>query len=186
MNIEELVRSTKAGDPSAGPFLISLFGPQLLRYAYVLAPELSEVDREIICENAVERAVCKIDAYEPARGPFSAWLRAFVRHEIGTWRRRHGRLVLDPEAAAPVAEPVTNPQYAEAAERVVSLFKELGETDQLMIALRDLEGLPYAEISRRLGASEVACRQRHLRALGKLRRLVDKDEHFAAIMRRGR
>src|SRR4051812_20744325 len=78
-DVEELVMLAKAGAPQAGPYLVSLCGARLARYVGLIASDLSEADRDEVCERAVERAVLRINAYDPALGSFDGWLRGFAR-----------------------------------------------------------------------------------------------------------
>src|SRR6202034_3619686 len=50
---EELVTKAKIGDPSAPPFLVSLYGEKLLGFARAHAPDLTDADRESIVETAI-------------------------------------------------------------------------------------------------------------------------------------
>lgn len=186
MDEDELLASLLEGNESAGAFLVSYYAPQLLGYAHVVGPDLSVADRELVCERAVEKAVRRIGRYDPEIASFGSWLRGFVRHEILNWRRGH----------LPVSE--LNEETTEAVDRdghsaaigslpdpetvVKRLIAGLSATDQIMIALRDLEGLPFGEIAARLDATESACRQRHHRALARLRAAVTQDEELVPFM----
>jgi DNA-directed RNA polymerase specialized sigma24 family protein len=88
---DELIADARAGKPHAAPFLISLYGPALAGYLRDIASDLSDTDRELIAERAVEAAVRKIDRYDPTHGPFTAWLRGFARFEVLNWRRATAR-----------------------------------------------------------------------------------------------
>ena len=57
---EELIQAAKAGQLHAGAFLVSLYGPRLLGYCRTITPDLGDVDRELICEQAIEKACRKI------------------------------------------------------------------------------------------------------------------------------
>ncbi len=59
---------------------------------------------------------------------------------------------------------------------VEKLMDDLPEYDQELLRLRFTEQLPLKEIAAKLGASEPAIRMRQLRALRRLRELLDEDE----------
>ena len=108
---EELIRAAKAGNAHAGAFMISLYGPKLLGYCRTIAPDLGDIDREHICEQAIETACRKIDDYDPGKGPLHAWLRGFVRNGVRAWRR-----IRRPGSALCASEPeaVSRPPAARA------------------------------------------------------------------------
>jgi RNA polymerase sigma-70 factor (ECF subfamily) len=174
--LDELLSRLQNGDENAGAFLVSLVAPSLHGYARATAGDLSDTDRERICELALERAVRKIDRFDPTKGSFLRWLRTFVRHEAGNWRRsNHALDELDEDAVASEVEPEQPAEWRAAVAAVERAVHELSHTDQLIIALRDREGLSYADIASRVGANEDACRQRHLRALRRLKRIAESD-----------
>jgi DNA-directed RNA polymerase specialized sigma24 family protein len=58
----------------------------------------------------------------------------------------------------------------------------LSKTDQLMIRLRDYEDLSYDAIATLLEVEAAACRQRHSRALRRLRDLIEADKELAVLL----
>lgn len=189
IDIAELVDRAKAGAPDAGPSLVSLCGARLAQYARLIAPQLSDADKDEICERAVEHAVERIELYDITRGSFDTWLRGFVRRELYEFSRRTTSVAMAADQLERLAAPTHHHQTAAAAARLRQelanklhlLVISLSETDQLLLALRDYERLPYASIAQRLGASESACRQRHLRALGRLRQRARHHPEFAHL-----
>lgn len=192
VDIAELIERVKAGAPDAGPSLVSLCGARLAEYARLVAPQLSDADKDEICEYAVEHAVERIELYDVTRASFETWLRGFVRREIYELSRRTSSVVMATDElerlTSPIAANYPREPGATASgigqERVRKLhvlIVSLSETDQLLLALRDYELLPYASIAERLGASESACRQRHLRALSRLRKIARHHPEFADL-----
>lgn len=174
--LDDLISRLENGDENAGPFLVSLVAPSLHGYARAIAGDLSDTDRERICELALERAVRRIDRFDPTKGSFLRWLRTFVRHEAGNWRRsNHALNELDENAVASDVEPEQLPEWRNAVAAIQHAVQGLSPTDQLIIDLRDREALSYADIASRVGATEDACRQRHLRALRRLKRAAESD-----------
>ena len=184
--LDNLILRLRDGDENAGAFLVSLVAPSLHGYARGIASDLSDTDRERICEIALERAVRKIHRFDPGKGSLLRWLRTFVRHEAANWRRSHHALdQLDENRASP--EPGTQlPEERRRALIALSRAVEsLSPTDQLIIDLRDRQQLAYAEIASRVGATEEACRQRHLRALGRLKRKAEADPELQQFQKGG-
>ena len=57
MDIDELIAGALAGVPSAGPLLVSVLGPQVAAYARRISPDLSDTDRDLVAELAIEKAI---------------------------------------------------------------------------------------------------------------------------------
>lgn len=168
-----LIQAAKASEPGAGAFLVSRYGQQLIGYCRALTPDMSDVDREMICEQAVELAVRKIEDFDEQRS-FSNWLRGFVFHTVRNWRRAHGlrhpdsadELSLN-EDAPPPAAPSALPDDVAAA------ISALPEVDQLYLYLKHFEHLPSKEIAARLNKSDDAVRKRLSRIHASLRAQLD-------------
>ena len=185
MDENELVRQLREGDDKAAAFLVSLLGSKLVGYARDIAGDLSDTDRLLICDIAVETAIRRIDRYDSERGSLERWMRAFVRHAAMDWRRSHHRLeeLRDDDRFNDEGTNEPDPLRERALLRVAEVVRTLSDTDQLIIGLRDQEGLSYAEIAGRLVVEESACRQRHLRAVRRLAHQLETDESIQAILR---
>jgi RNA polymerase sigma factor (sigma-70 family) len=191
MQPDDLLDRLRSGDENAGAMLVSLCAPGLMAYARAIARDLSDADQEVICELAIERAIRKVDHFDESRGSFVRWLRGFVRHEASNWRRTRARLDEldeDPEACPDPGgdDEEVRRGRKQALSAMGELVKELSPTDQVIIDLRDRQQLPYAEIAVRTGASEEACRQRHLRARRRLRALAEANEAIVTYLRGAR
>lgn len=197
MDDDELINAARAGKEYAGPFLVSLHGPAMAAYCRSIAGDLSDTDREHIVANAIERAVRRIEKYDPVRAPFRAWLRPFVLHAAQDWRRDHGRLdALDPDstaATANIAGTITagftthggggEHDDSDASPSVIQplidalrdALPRLRAADQLIITMRDYEHRTPETIASLLGITPEACRQRHHRARQRLTILLRDD-----------
>jgi RNA polymerase sigma factor (sigma-70 family) len=172
MGEEELIAAAADGQAHAGTFLVSVYAPQLLAYARAVAPDLSDADREMICELAIEKAMKKVADYEPDRAPFGSWLRGFVRYTVLDVRRSGAYPTPTPVEDLPLQAPPLlatpdqpNPRTAELNAAIAAL----PETDQLYLYLRFWEDLPTKEIADRLGKSDDAVRKQLSRIVGRLR-----------------
>ena len=182
---EELIRAAKAGDAHAGAFMISLYGPRLLGYCRTIAPDLGDIDRELICEQAVETAFRKIDDYDDGKGTLHAWLRGFVRYGVRTWRRspasRVSPLGSEPDAGSwPPAAEADPDRDDPRTGRLTAAIRALPLHHQLLIALRFRENLPSNEIASRLGISDEAVRKRLSRLTQQLRAQVEDQGDLGA------
>jgi RNA polymerase sigma-70 factor (ECF subfamily) len=179
MDIGRLIEQLKTGDDTAGPVLVSILAPRLLGYAEMIANDLPLADREQAVEEAIETAVRRIDQYDPNKGTFPGWVRAFVRHAVGDWRRHHptgAPTQLEERTAAAVLEDDTEEEHDNPAlAALTALVFTAPEADQLILRLRYEENLLHAQIAERLGVSEPACRKRLERALERLRNRAAED-----------
>lgn len=182
---DNLIADARAGKPHAAPFLISLYGPALAGYLRAIASDLSDTDRELIAERAIEAAVRKIDRYDSAQAPFAAWLRGFIRYEVLNWRRSTSRLDSLEGVDMPSPDPPgqTDPP-SEMMAAVTDAFRTLRPADQVIIALRDIERLPSKEAAARLGITDAACRQRYTRARQRLAAVASKDPRLGMYARK--
>lgn len=199
----DLIRAAQAGQDYASAFLVSRYGPLVLGYCRSLAPDLSDVDCERVVEIAIETAVRKIDRFDPARGRFGVWIRTFVLNAVRDWRRGHARLdSLDdkdrrgPEPAtdalgAPMTgeAKATNPnnegarnRLAPVLEAVLDTLPKMRTNDQVIIALRDIEGRSIEDTAASLKIGPDACRQRHHRAKKRLKELLRADPRCALVL----
>jgi len=188
MDVARLIQQLKDGDAAAGPILVSVVVPRLLGYAELIASDLSLADREEAVEHAIETAIRRLDRYDPSKGTFPGWVRGFVRHAVGDWRRHHpgGAPAALDDGAEPVApqindaeEEPTNP----ATVALTALVLTAPETDQLLLRLRFEEKLPHAQIAQQLGVSEFACRKRLERTLARLRTRAADDPDLSRYPR---
>jgi RNA polymerase sigma-70 factor (ECF subfamily) len=189
MDIGRLIQQLKAGDDTAGPILVSILAPRLLGYAEMIANDLPLADREQAVEQAIETAIRRIDRYDPNKGTFPGWVRAFVRHAVGDWRRQHpagapSQLDQRTDAATPEDDTEEEPDNPASAALTALVFTA-PEADQLILRLRYEENLPHTQIAERLGVSEPACRKRLERALGRLRSRAAEDADLSLYLKGG-
>jgi RNA polymerase sigma factor (sigma-70 family) len=189
MDIGRLIEQLKTGDDTAGPVLVSILAPRLLGYAEMIANDLPLADREQAVEEAIETAVRRIDRYDPNKGTFPGWVRAFVRHAVGDWRRHHptgAPTQLEERTAAAVLEDDTEEEHDNpASAALTALVFTAPEADQLILCLRYEENLLHAQIAERLGVSEPACRKRLERALERLRNRAAEDRDLNRYLEGG-
>lgn len=180
----QLIERARAGDESAAPFLVSLYGERLLGYARAIAPDLSDLDRELIVERAVESGVRALSAFDETKGTLFAWFRRQIQYKTLDWRKAHPA---EGEVPASYVAPTSDqPSHGvEVFEALSRILQQLSHDDQKIIALRDTEGLAYEEISTRLGVSTDALRQRHSRAVKRLHNYAKKDALLSVFLTEG-
>ena len=175
---EDLVAALNDGARWAGPALVSVHTPPMEGYAAKIAPDLSQVEREIAVDKALNRAIANIHTFNPERGALGAWLRGCVRNAISDARAAKRTVdPLDENIPEPFIEPDGDPRRVHEIE--FELLK-LSEQDQLIIGLRDYDQLTYDQIADVIGGVTAgACRVRHHRAIARLRGLLDENPVFA-------
>ena len=175
----DLLERARRGDTSAAPFLVSYLGDHLLGYARSIAKDLADADRETIVEMAVEAGARLIGTFDENRGTLRAWFRRQVRWKVAEWYRSGPAspdplpAVLQEEAEVPAA-----PLPPAVAEALRDAIASLDRDDQIVLALRAVEGLAFPEVGLRLGITTDAARQRYHRAL---RRLKTKASAMPAL-----
>jgi RNA polymerase sigma-70 factor (ECF subfamily) len=193
---EELLRRAGRGDrPARGALLQRHRGRLRRMVALRLDPRLAaRVDPSDVVQETLAEADRRLDAYLHERPlPFYPWLRQLAWDRLIEQHRRHVRAgrrsVQREEAEAPglsaasvleLAErlldaadsPSAALQRQELAEQVRSALDRLAEADREVLVLRYLEQLPAREVAGVLGVSEAAAKKRALRALQRLRDLL--------------
>jgi RNA polymerase sigma-70 factor (ECF subfamily) len=200
---EELLRKAVRGDAHAREGLLARHRERLRkmvrwrmdrRLAARFDP--SDVVQEVLLE--ADRKMERYLREQPL--PFYSWLRALAWEHLAALHRRHvrarsrsilreepARPSLPDESAAELAERLvtsaTSPtQHAVRQEMRVRVRQALGhlsERDREVLVLRNLEQLSVAETAEVLEISAGAVKVRHLRALERLRALLDDGNEEA-------
>jgi RNA polymerase sigma-70 factor, ECF subfamily len=198
---EELLRQAEHGDLGARDGLLARHRDRLRKMiAWRIDRRLAaRVDPSDVVQEVLLEASGKMDRYLRERPlPFFPWLRALAGEHLVALHRRHvrarGRSVLreEPgvldlpdesvaELAARLVTSSTSPTQRalrqEMRESVRQALGRLSERDREVLVLRNLEQLSVADTAAVLEISAGAVKVRHLRALERLRVLLDeKDE----------
>jgi RNA polymerase sigma-70 factor (ECF subfamily) len=196
---DQLIRLTRQGDPSARDRLLARHRPRLRRMVRLhLDRRLgARVDPSDVVQDALAEAARRLEEYlhRPPL-PFYPWLRQIALDRLLDLRRRHvraskrsvareepGVLNLPDESAAELAarlidlgsSPSRHLLREELRERVRAALGRLPDGDREVLVLRHLEQMPAREVAAVLGVGEGAVRMRLVRALARLRELLDSD-----------
>jgi RNA polymerase sigma-70 factor (ECF subfamily) len=192
---EELLCRTGAGDGQARGQLLQRHRRRLRKLiALRLDPRLAaRIDPSDIVQEALAEADRRLDRYLAERPlPFYPWLRQIGLDRLADQRRRHvgaARRSIRREAehaglpdasAAELADrlldqgesPSAGLLREELQARVRAALAALPELDREVLVLRYLEQLSAREVGAVLGVSEAAAKKRALRALQRLRALL--------------
>jgi RNA polymerase sigma-70 factor (ECF subfamily) len=194
---EALVRQAADGDRSARQRLIALHRERLRRMVAVRMDGrlAARIDASDVVQEALAEANQHLDAYFQERPlPFYPWLRQFAwqrlrhlhRHHIDARRRSvlrevpwelplpdHSALDLARRMTASGTSPSRRLIRDEERERIQAALSRLDPRDREVLVLRYLEDLSTEEIVAVLGIRAGAVKMRHVRALERLRGLLD-------------
>jgi RNA polymerase sigma-70 factor (ECF subfamily) len=194
---DELLRRSQAGDRHARGALLERHRQRLLRLvAQRLDRRLAaRLDPSDVVQEALAEADRRLDDYLRDRPlPFYPWLRQLACDRLADAHRRHvraGSRTVTREDAGPLglpdgsalrladrllasgACPSEAARREELRQRVRAALEALAEADREVLALRYLEQLAAREVGAALGLSEAAAKKRALRALQRLRALLE-------------
>ncbi|MDJ0975441.1 MAG: sigma-70 family RNA polymerase sigma factor [Planctomycetota bacterium] len=195
---DALVEATDEDRPEV---LGRIFDAQRARFLKMIAVRMhprvrARLDASDIVQEAYVEIVKNVDEYvrEP-RMPFFLWMRRIVGQRLMKAHRFHLdakrrdarqeqkkiRHVPDASTAAMAdllhdgkASPLSVMARDDAHDRLVRMLDDLSETDREVIAMRHFEGLSNEEVAAELGLGKHAASKRYLRALDRLKRLIDE------------
>ncbi len=169
------------------------------RLDYRLGGRVSESD---VIQETYVRAAKRIDSFlDKEDMPFFVWLRLEVNQKLHEIHRHHfgaekrdvrkemklgkandsGKTSM--QLAAHIVAQLTSPsRLIERAEQIAILEKTLGEMNELdreVIALRNFEELSNIETAKTLGIEPAAASKRYLRALKRLREIMESAKKFS-------
>jgi RNA polymerase sigma-70 factor (ECF subfamily) len=196
---KELLRRAGEGDPAASQQLLVRHRARLRRMIAVRMDRrlVARFDPSDVVQETLAEAARKLSDYLRRRPlPFYPWLRQLAWQRLVRLKRRHIRAqkrsvtreepwetALPDESALALAgglvgsgtSPSRHVLRAELRAQVQAALARLPERDRELLVLRYLEQLSNAEIVAVLGISEGAVKMRHVRALERLRTLLDES-----------
>ena len=196
---DELLRAAEPGDGSARHRLLARHRSRLRQMVAVhldrrLAARIDPSD--VVQETLMDAARDLPDYLRERPLPFYPWLRQLARQRLDRLHRDHirrhrrsvvreeghGLLLPDPSADALanlLKASGTSPSRQlirdEMSRRIQDAMNRLGPNDRELLVMRHLEEMSVAEIGAVLGIGAGAVRTRHVRALARLRSILDDD-----------
>ena len=193
---DELLARVRLGDDTAVSGLLSLYRDRLHRMVTARLDDrlAARIDPSDVVQDALLLASRQLTEYlsDPSL-PFYPWLRQIAWNRLAALHRQHIEaskrsvnserpLRLSDSSAARLADqlasresgPLKRVIRAEMRSRVRAALNQLADPDREILILRHLEQLSYADSAAVLGTSETAARQRHVRALRRIRRFLDE------------
>jgi RNA polymerase sigma-70 factor (ECF subfamily) len=194
---QELLAKAKQGEPAAVDQLLARHREPVRRMidmrldrAIARRVDASDIAQEVLLEASRRLR----DYLRQPDMPFHLWLRHIARDHLIDAHRRHRvakRRTVDRErpiqagaadrsSVELIAElidreltPATAALRKELQNRFQSVLADLDEDDREIILMRHFEQLSNQEVAAALGLTEPAASMRHLRALRKIRELLD-------------
>ena len=195
--IEELLARLRGGDRSAAEELFARHRPRLRRMITARLDErlASRIDPSDVVQDAMTLACRRLSDYlEEPRIPFYPWLRQVAWDRLVEVHRQHLHankrtvrqevsLELSEASAMQLAQRLVSSKTGpskhllrkELRARVRALLARLADGDREVLVLKHLEELSNSECAAVLGTSVEAVKKRYLRALARVRSLMDND-----------
>lgn len=167
-------RFRRHGDTSALAAVFDRTAPELLRVARHLTR--SRDDAEDVLQSTFLTVIERAATFDATRR-LEPWLFGILVHHAQTARARatkvlDARRVADASVSTPARDPLSALVDAEFTRAVERALHALPEGDRLVLAPRLAGGLSGPELAQRTGLPAATVRQRLVRGLGRLRRLL--------------
>lgn len=165
-------------DPDAYAIIYEAYVDRVYRHVSYRVP--NRLVAEDIAGQTFLNAWRAIDRYKPEEGrPILAWLLTIANNLVTDYYRRSKRQMLR-EVPLEDHEGGTDPEKVQARRHTQAAIREgiahLKKEQQLVVTLRLIEQMEYAEIARILGRPESTVRVILFRALRSLRKyLIERD-----------
>lgn len=205
-NTADLLKDVKDGDSQAVERLLTRHRPSLHRMIELRLDQRIKrrVDVSDVVQDVLIEANRRLNDYlqNPVMA-FHLWIRQIAKDRLIDAHRRHrvsAKRSIDREQAtmvhgavdqssldfvAQLRDPAMTPAAAasqrELAGQVEAVIARLGNSDREVILMRHYEQLSNGEIAAALGLSEPAASMRYLRAIRRLRELLDTDSATSAV-----
>jgi RNA polymerase sigma-70 factor, ECF subfamily len=170
---EELMRRFRAGEGDAFPVLVRRHRARVFAFVLRLTQERSRA--EDVLQETWLRVVRGAAAYQPT-AKFTTWVYTIARNACldGARRERHRTAEPLEEETPDAGTPWNDPERGAAARELRPLLEAavaaLPEEQREVFLLRELAGIPFADIARMTGAPEPTVKSRMRYALEALKK----------------
>jgi RNA polymerase sigma-70 factor (ECF subfamily) len=179
-----LIQLAQQGDAGACAMLYDRHYDAVYRYCYYRVGDVN-LAQDLTGEVFV-RMVDKLDTFKVRGRPLLAWLYTIARNLVND-AHRHGRqathLPLNEATMLSGDDEVDLTRGVEQrleADCLAAALKHLTEDQRQVILLKFMEGLNNAQVARLLNKTEGAVKSLQHRALGSLRRAIERERCYEA------
>jgi RNA polymerase sigma-70 factor (ECF subfamily) len=179
-----LIQLAQQGDAEACAMLYDRHYDAVYRYCYYRVGDVN-LAQDLTGEVFV-RMVDKLDTFKVRGRPLLAWLYTIARNLVND-AHRHGRQVTQlPLNEATVLSGDEEADLTRRVERrleadcLAAALNHLTEEQRQVILLKFMEGLNNAQVARLLSKTEGAIKSLQHRALGSLRRAIERERCYEA------
>lgn len=150
-------------------------------YRFAAMVSRGSAEAEDLAQDALERAIRRIESFDARRGSVDAWLWRIVVNaaaDAGRVRKRRWLLLAKLERTRDPGDEIT-PRIDGAIgdDDLLEAVRRLGQRDRALIALRFGGDLDYAAVGAALGMTGAAAGVALRRALARLRRDLESTGH---------
>lgn len=169
-----LVDRAATGDFDAFGELYSLFLDRIYRYVfYQLRDTMAAED---ITEETFVKAWQVIDSCKGKGQTFSPWLYRIAHNQVVDKVRSERKTIVTDVAVAGVSDPERETEDKLEREGLLEAISGLSESQQQVILMKFIEGMPTSQIGQVMGKSQGAIRILQMRALARLRQTMDRGK----------
>ncbi len=172
-----------ADDPLTPETLCARYAERVYRFAAMVARGSAEA--EDVAQEALERAIRKLDRFDERRGTLESWLFRIVvnaaadAHRVANRRFALWERLLIERSAPAVADDVEAAALAHLSDaELLAAVRRLRPRERAAIALRFGADLEHADIGHALGLSANAAGVAVRRALAQLRILLQQQKQW--------
>jgi RNA polymerase sigma-70 factor (ECF subfamily) len=174
-DLDELARAAATGDRAALDRLLAAIRPDVLRICARFLPD--RADAEEACQDALLAVAQGIGRFE-GRSAFRTWLyRIAANRARSTYQVLRARFLAETGGEVPADIPARQRTSVVAGTRIdlLEALARLGPALAEPVVLRDVLGLPYAEIADGLGVPEGTVKSRIHEGRRRLRQSLDRE-----------
>lgn len=172
---DRLVERLRASDPAALEQVVVEYRPLLLAYLSSIIGD--RVEAEDVLEQALVEIWRRAPGYDPQRGSLRTWLLMICRARAIDQLRRHAPEPHDPASLSLLGLGDGGEDVEAMLERwrIADMLRRLPLSDAQLLRCRFDEGLSQQQISARLGIPLETVKTSMVRALARLRELIEQD-----------
>lgn len=147
-------------------------------FRYIRRRVGSDDEAEELAQLVFADAVLSLERFKPGATPVLALLYTIAQRRLADRARSLARNESLAELADTRLQLVTEAHYpAEVAAAIRAALARLPEQQRQVVAMKLLQGLSFAEIARRVGATDAACKMRFARGLESVRDELRREGH---------